>query len=271
MSEYTILEKALAGERLDNTFVLDCHGHLDTWKPVAGIPSDSESMLEVMDRIGIDMLCINKWNCPDMKMANTDVGKTIKKYPDRFVGYAVVAPCLGKQANIDELKRCFDELGFRGIKIHNGYETLPLRDQWDLPEYWEVVDAIWTFAAERKCSLLCHWGVPVEVPQRYPDAVFIVAHSLGVREYADRYQAYPNVYFDTASSLTLRGNVEYFIRKVGAERILYGSDMPYANPAYRLGQVVGSHVPDDQLRKILGGNMARLLNIKVPRQKEGMK
>jgi len=262
MSEYTILKDTLAGKKLNTTFIMDCHGHLDMWKAVAGLPCDAESMIDIMDRIGIDMLCINKWNCPDTRTANTDVGAAVKKYPDRFIGFAATQPALGKQATLDELARSFDELGCRGIKVHNGYETLPMRDQWDLLEFRQVVESIWEFAARRKCPLLCHWGVPVEVIQRYPEAQFIIAHSLGVREYAHRYGPYPNAYFDTASSMTLSGNVEYFINTVGVDRILYGSDMPYANPAYRLGQVVGSHVPDEPLRKILGLNLARILNIK---------
>lgn len=262
MSTHTILAKALAGQPLNDVFVLDCHGHLDTWKVAAGIRSDAEAMIEIMDRIGIDMLCINKWNCPDTRVANTDVGAVLKKYPDRFIGFAATQPALGRQATLDELTRCFDELGCRGIKVHNAYEMLPMRDQWSLPEFWQVVEAIWEFAARRKCPLLCHWGVPVEVVQRYPDAQFIIAHSLGARDRAHKYGPYPNVYFDTASTMTLRGNLEYYINTVGADRILYGSDMPYANPACRLGQIVGTRVPDEPMRKILGQNLARLLNIK---------
>ncbi len=267
MSEHGILDKALNGWELDDVFVFDCHAHLDAWGPVSEMRSDATSMIEVMDRIGIDMACINKWNCPDVYAANTNVGAALKKYPDRFIGFAAAQPTLGKQVNLAELTRSFDELGCRGVKVCNAWETLPMRDQWNFPEFRQVVEAIWEFAASRKCPLLCHWGVPVEVIRRYPEANFILAHSLGEREYADTYGPYPNAYFDTASSLTLRGNMEYFIRNVGVDRILYGSDMLFANPAYRLGQVVGTRVSNEQLRKILGRNLANLLNIKPSKRK----
>ena len=261
MSGREILDQALAGRRLDDVFILDCHGHLDMWKAMAGLPCDAEAIIESMDRVGIDMLCINKWNCPDVVQANTDIGDAIRKYPKRFVGYAATQPCLGKDATLHELHRCFDELGCTGIKIHYGYETLPMRDRWSLADFQVTMNAIYEFAAERECSLLCHWDVPVDVIQRYPSAKFILAHALAFRQSADLYGPYPNAYFDTAASLTLRGNLDYFMHKVGVDRILYGSDMPFSNPAYRLGQIVGTRVEDRHLRQILGGNMARILNI----------
>ena len=260
MSARQILDHALHGRRLDDVFILDCHGHLDMWKAMAGFPGDAETLIENMDRIGINMLCINKWNCPDVFQANTDVGKAVRNYPERFVGFATTQPCLGKEATLAELHRCFDELGCVGINIHDGYETLPLRDRWNLAEFQVTMHAICEFAAERGCSLLCHWAVPIEFIQQYPDARFILAHALAFRQYADIYHPYANAYFDTAATTNLRGNLDYFIHIVGAERILYGSDMPYSNPAYRLGQVIGTRVDDRQLRQILGGNMARVLN-----------
>lgn len=269
MNNHRILRQALNGQPLKDVFVFDCHGHLGRWIPISGMAGDAESLVARMDRIGIDRLCINKWNAPDMVQANTDVGMALRKYPDRFTGFAATQPCLGKAATVDELKRCFDELGHIGIKIHNAYETLPLRGMWGLPEFNATMEAIWEFAAARKCALLCHWKVPMEVIRRYPEATFILAHALSVREYAHFYALCPNAYFDTAASSTLRGNLDYFIQRVGEDRILYGSDMPMANPAYRLGQVVGTRVPDGTMRKILGENLARMLGITIPAKYRG--
>lgn len=265
MNNHRILNQALNGQTLRDVLVFDCHGHLDPWMPLSGMRMDAEWLIARMDRIGIARLCINKFNCPDVVQGNTDVGVALRKHPGRFAGFAATQPCLGKSAVVDELKRCFDELGHIGVKISNAYETLPLRGMWGLPEFNDAMEAIWEFAAGRKCALLCHWKVPVEVIRRYPDAKFILAHALSVREYATLYGPYPNAYFDTAASSTLRGNLEYFIQRVGEDRILYGSDMPVANPACRLGQIVGTRVPDGTLRKILGENLARLLGHAVPK------
>lgn len=260
--EYAILNQALTGQKLSDTFVLDCHGHLDLWKalpPVANAGIDG--IIANMDRVGIDMACLNKWNCPDPHAANNDLAQALKQHPKRIVAFAATMPALGRTATHDELKRCFDELGFTGIKVHNGYEQLPLRDQFNLPEYAAALECIWEFAAQKACPVLCHGFLTPEIAHRYPEAVFLTAHAGGVREQAWNCLACPNVYFDTANSLVLRGNIEYLVSVVGAERVLYGSDLPYADPAYRIGQVIGTRLNDAQLKKILGQNMARILHL----------
>ena len=57
--------------------------------------------------------------------------------------------------------------------------------------------------------------------------------------------------------------MEYYVDNVAIERILFGTDLPYGDPAYRLGQVIGSSLNDDQLRKILGLNMAKLYDMEI--------
>lgn len=262
MNDYKILANALSGERLSDVLIVDCHGHLDFWKAAFPYKVGIEDIIEKMDIIGIDVACLNKWNCPDIRLANNDVGKAIKRYPERIVGFASTGTCLGREKTLDELKRCFDDLGFKGIKVHAAYDRLPLRDQYNLPEYQQTLDAIWTFAAERHCPVLCHGFLTPEIAKRYPEAIFIMAHACGERVVVWQYAGCKNVYFDTASSGTLRGNIEYFVKNAGAERVLYGSDLPYADPAYRIGQVIGTRVKDEQLKKILGENMAKILDIR---------
>lgn len=267
--EHTILHKALSGRKLADVFVVDCHGHLDLWKAVPAVTKmDIESIIENMDRIGIDVACLNKWNCPDIEAANDDVADAMRKYPHRVAGFAATTPSLGRETTHDELKRCFDELGFKGIKVHNGYEALPLRDQANLPEYGAALEGIWEFAAQKACPVLCHGFLTPEIAQRYPEATFLSAHAGGVREQAWNCLACKNVYFDTANSLVMRGNIEYLVKVVGAERVLYGSDLPYADPAYRIGQVIGTRLNDEQLRKILGENMAAILGLEQSPAKE---
>jgi len=262
MSSHAILQKCLNGERLSDVFIVDIHAHLDFWKDSFRIKVDIESIVADMNTIGIDVVCLNKWNCPDIKSANEDVARVMKKYPDKVVGFAATAFSLGWEDTRKELERCFDDLGFRGIKVHEGYDRVYLRDHVDLPEYKKAVEAVWEFAAERKCPALCHGLLTPEVAKSYPEAVFILAHAGGSRAEAWKYADCKNVYFDTASSLTLRGNIEYLVKLVGVERILFGTDQPYANPAYRLGQVVSARLDDEQLKKILGENAARILHIR---------
>jgi uncharacterized protein len=255
------LTQALNGQALGGTFVCDCHGHLDHWKGWFRFATDAESMVARMDRVGIHALCINKWNCPDIFAGNRDVATAVRRWPDRFFGFVATAPGFGRAVLTDELRRCFDEWGFRGIKVHNAYERLPFRDAIGLPEFEDGLNAVWEFAAARRAPVLCHGYVSAAVARRYPEARFLAAHTGGCRDAVPEYRDLPNVYFDTASSGTMRGNIEYLVEHLGAERVVFGTDMPYADPAYRLGQVITAQVPAAAMRLILGGNMARLLGL----------
>jgi predicted TIM-barrel fold metal-dependent hydrolase len=257
-----ILNKALKGRKLEDVYIIDAHGHLDLWKSSNSndIGCSAEGMLKRMDRIGIDMLCINKWNSPDIG-GNDDVAAVIRKYPRRFIGFAATYPSLSAEWNHDELKRCFDEHGFLGIKVHNAYTALVMRDTSGLREFENAMETIWSFAAERKCPVLCHGYLTPQIAKRHPDAIFMYAHAGGVRRVSEDFSDCPNVYLDTAASNLIRGNIEYHVKIVGDGRILYGSDMPYSDPGYRIGQVIASRISNESLKKILGLNMARILGI----------
>jgi predicted TIM-barrel fold metal-dependent hydrolase len=80
-----------------------------------------------MDEAGIDMqvLSLNDPGCelfdePDAtalaKKTNDELAKVIKKYPNRFIGLAALAPQNPKAA-AEELERAISDLGFRGTKI----------------------------------------------------------------------------------------------------------------------------------------------------------
>lgn len=263
MSEYGIMQRALLGERLDDLLIIDAHGHLDHWKVMTNRRSDAGGIVAGMDRIGVRMACINKWNCPDIRRANEDVGKALRDYPGRFVGFVATAPALGPKANREELRLCFDELGFRGVKVHQSYETLTFRDTAALRVATDALEAIWEFCNERRCPVLCHGFLTPAYARQYPDARFLAAHAGGCRHYTELFADCPNVYFDTAASTTLAGNIEHFVECGWEDRVVYGSDLPYASQAYRFGQVVASRVPDRVMRKILGENMAGLLGLET--------
>jgi predicted TIM-barrel fold metal-dependent hydrolase len=49
------------------------------------------------------------------------------------------------------------------------------------------------------------------------------------------------------------------VRELGAERVIYGSDVGGRSFASQLGKVLGADVPDSAKELILGGNLRRLL------------
>jgi predicted TIM-barrel fold metal-dependent hydrolase len=50
------------------------------------------------------------------------------------------------------------------------------------------------------------------------------------------------------------------VRELGAERVLYGSDVPGRSFASQLAKAVGADIPDSARELILSGNLKRLLH-----------
>jgi predicted TIM-barrel fold metal-dependent hydrolase len=54
------------------------------------------------------------------------------------------------------------------------------------------------------------------------------------------------------------GLLEQMVAGAGADRVLFGSDIPFVDPRGQLGRVAFARLPDDALRLIFGGNARRL-------------
>jgi hypothetical protein len=68
----------------------------------------------------------------------------------------------------------------------------------------------------------------------------------------------PNIYSDTA--LASPGEIKDYVLHHGHERIQFGSDFPFGDPASELSKVLRLNLPDDQRDAIIGLNAAKLLS-----------
>jgi predicted TIM-barrel fold metal-dependent hydrolase len=55
--------------------------------------------------------------------------------------------------------------------------------------------------------------------------------------------------------------VEYLVREIGRERVLFGSDCVMRDAAPQLGWAAWARLPLEDKRLVLGGNIARLLGV----------
>ena len=99
-----------------------------------------------------------------------------------------------------------------------------------------------------------------------PEAVIIIPHlgalngSYPALERAGIWQR-SNTYADTA--LAPIDHMRHFVQNYGPERLLFGSDFPFGHPGHELRKVEALNLPQDDLDKILGGNILDLIgNIK---------
>src|SRR5207249_2880454 len=165
--------------------------------------------------------------------------------------------------SVQELERCVKDGPMVGVKLW-------VARRCSAPEF----DPIAARAGELKAPVIQHcWmkvdgnGLGESTPQdladlatRHPKTNFICVHSggdwlLGLRAI----RSTPNVTAETAGSNPTTGFVEMAVRELGAERVVYGSDVPGRGFASQLAKVQGADVPDAAKRLILGENLRRIL------------
>lgn len=258
-----LFEAAIRGRALDGTFVVDAHCHLGPWCAFH-IPDFGglDSMLEVMDRCGIDVACIapHVGIGPDVEWANRLTAEAMRRYPDRIWGYICFDPNLPSQRMLDELKRYHEVHGMRGIKLHPDTHRHPL----DGPRY----EPAFEFAARNGLYILTHtWdGSGFSDPQRagvvaerFPEVPILMGHCggspRGYEKSVEVAKAHKNAFLEICGSEYSGVWMEGLVRQIGADRIVFGTDMPFHDPRFQLGRVVLSKISDEEKCLILGENM----------------
>lgn len=242
--------------------VIDIHGHLGSW-PQFGWEDELAGVIASMDRAGVDVLCVFHITQGEARRGNNVVAEACRRYPRRFVGFAFVTPHYPEEM-VPELERCFDSLGFRGIKIYPPYARLPVT-----APAWEPVFA---FANERGAPLVCHTGAGmpeqfVPLAEKYPQVQWILAHSGGSPEGRDQAvraaRQAPNIFLEICSSHRGLGSIEQLVRGAGADRVLFGSDTPLFSPALQLGRILTADLTPEEKALVVGGNALRLLGKEI--------
>ncbi len=181
-----------------------------------------------------------------------EVAEMLRRFPDRFVGLTLVNPRNGERQMLTDLERG-QALGMQGIKLMlNSYGAYDA----DGP----LVDVCARWAGERRQIILSHyWGSAdrlLRLCRENPGACFIVGHTYD--HYGEVFRQVENVYLCTCPLLGW-GDTERYVGICGADRIMFGSDLMDLPIAWGLGQIMYANIPEADKRKILGGNLRRVL------------
>lgn len=133
--------------------IIDAHSH---WLPDEIITNahffhkgwgDIEAQIRAMDETGIEKAVLTyPTSDAHLKLGgqkevariyNDNVSKIIKRFPKRFIGAAAL-PVEDTKEMLSELKRAFDELGFKAISLASSYNGKYLDDAVFLPIYREA-------------------------------------------------------------------------------------------------------------------------------------
>jgi uncharacterized protein len=187
----------------------------------------------------------------DEQPGNDLVAEAVRRYPDHFVGFTMLNPHRGREAMLAELERGA-QMGLRGIKLIPYYQSYP--------EEGPLIDVACQWAHERRQIILNHsWGSAAQMARllsTYPNACFITGHT--TTAYAEIMREHPHLFVCSCPLLGPRA-CEGMVQAIGADRLLFGSDLEDLPIAWGLGPILFARLRPEDKRKILGGNLQRIL------------
>ncbi|MBO4878544.1 MAG: amidohydrolase family protein [Ruminococcus sp.] len=172
---------------------------------------------------------------------------------------------------MEELER-ISALGLCGLKFHSEYQFFRPDEERMIPVYrragelglFVVFHAGWD--PYSRGEVLADPRSLANTAERCPDTTFIAAHMGGIHM-ADRVETelagcFGNLYFDTAVIADYLSDEQFLrlIEKQGADRILFGSDIPWDDPARELAMIERAPLSTADKELITSGNAARLLS-----------
>ncbi len=245
--------------------VMDCHGHIGVHPDFPAYKTDCEAMLAVMDALNIEKLAVTSTlacynDCP---RGNPEVEEVLRRHPDRFLGYVTVNPNPPGQA-VAELERWSAFHRPPLIKLHPGLHKYPVhganyKPVWEYADQHEAVVLVHTWDSDPNCGPLLFPCIAKE----HPRARILLGHAgvtwRGYMQAMEAAEAAPNLYLDLAGSHHHRLILEKCVDRLGAARILFGSDMPFLEASMTLAQVLTADIADASKEQILRTNFLELI------------
>jgi predicted TIM-barrel fold metal-dependent hydrolase len=226
----------------------------------------------------------NEWGC--------EVGR---RFP-RLLPFVCLSNDLGgAEAMVEELVLRVGQ-GAKGVKLHPGMFSFFPDDEEMWPIYEKCQELGLPVLADSGPFPFSHvltvyplwyqmspahvdYGQPknfARVLEAFPRLTYILAH-LGSAWWDERVelaQKYPNVVFDTAQGFSAPDRIPVcphrslaeedtvrIMRKIGVERIMFGTDSPAIAPQPQLEQILRLPLSDEEKKLILSENAKRILHI----------
>jgi len=268
-SPYYETERKSNGLDKESGLIYDCHLHCpaeagEKWQWYKVTPS-FEDFVKYLDSAGIKKGIINSQRSYGAKpeefiAGNREVARFVEKYKGRFLGACVVNPLYTDEA-LKELEYCRNQLGFVWAGELCNY-MVPF--DYSVKEFEAIVNQV----ARLRMILSLHTehGEMEYIADKFPDAVIAFAHFGDDHEYEDIFKRIdivaknPNYYLDTSGYGHDRvGVLEYAVRTIGPDRILFGSDFSINDPSTVIARIIHSFITEEQKQKILSGNLKSLL------------
>jgi uncharacterized protein len=250
--------------------IFDAHLHAPSdsgevwqWHPVTRTFEEFDAYL---GKTGVQRGIINSVrsqlakNAKEFIAGNREMARRVEKSKGRFLGACVVNPVLIDEA-LREMEDCRKQFGMLWVGELCNY-TVPY--QYTIKEFEQLV------AQAVKLNMVLDVHTELEEMEyiigKFPQATIVFPHFGDGQEFdhifkrIDLVAKHPNTYLDTSGYGHDRvGMLEYAVKTIGEDRVLFGSDFSINDPATVIARVEHALITGEQRRKILSGNLEALL------------
>ena len=236
----------------------------------------SDGLLHLMDSRKIDKAIVASASAityRNPQAGNEEAHDEARRHPDRLIPFGVINP--GYAGWEDDLRVCREDFGMRGVRLYPKWHNFMLSDARCL----ELVHA----ATQR--GMIISIPIRVEDPRERswlvdipdialdevvglvkacPQARFLIVNGLGFQNtpLGRRTSGLPANYCVEISRLTamLDDDLGILIRDLGAERLVFGTGMPFSYPDPALLKLLVVSAGEEDRQRIAWKNIARWLS-----------
>lgn len=265
--------------------VFDCHHHVGdvreflSGEHAGGEVAEAEELrtrVAIMDGGGVRQAAVipghgyqRTRGLADTQRINDRIAGYRDALPERFpVAIGIVEPLYGADGYA-EIERCASSLRLRGISFHARFQGVSMDNPWVRNYVGRIIELgmVPVLHALTEAADEALWKTAL-VARAFPGTPVLVLDAFssfeGTKEASQVAEACPNLLFDTSLSYNV-DFIEMFIRRFGAQRVLFGTDL-YSAPVGRrishiLGQLLETDLADQDKADILGGNARRLFAV----------
>lgn len=221
-------------------------------------------LLELMSKYNVSYTVITPaygvaYIC-DFDKANREIYLMSKKY-EKLIGFATVNPWLLNES-INELENVFRKYGLRGIKLIPYLQGFSINHKIVYP----IMDHLAKYRALLYVLSGYHPQSPLEIAD-LADAFPEVNIVMGFAGFTDFWmellpamKRYDNLYTDLSCQSNVRA-INEAVKKLGSERFLFASSMPYSDIELELEKIRMLDLNDYDKENILWKNAVNLLRL----------
>ena len=201
-----------------------------------------------------------------IRETNDDTAWLVENYRGYVTGFCYLNPTLGERAVAREVERCVAR-GFRGIKLEiaNNARDACMKPVMEAAERHNllVLQHAWSMTKIRQRSFHTDPEDVATLARRFPNVRIIMAHLTGCGPRGVlAVKPFENLVVDTSGAAPEEGIVEFAVEHLGADRVLYGSDVPVRDFGVALARVTGARLDAATKKKILRDNARALLRLR---------